>query len=1145
MSTFDSRAAYDWPNAMPVGKLRDESLSMPKDPWSAVFGDPRYPHNASPYDIHNRTTLTLPDAFVGLRQKLSETIEREVFHDGNWHLRTVMPFDEYPDGMVVTWNEIRFNRHLASPTPELGVVRLVESKRIENSASFVRYGIGYYMQHGFMSTREGLMYHMEHLRQMAQAALETAKFDVVFSLKQHANVHKRWEIENGVFQGMKLEAALANRVWMFAAMQKYKRPLNLIDTRVTETMNKYGGKADTWIIPPQIINYLENVPDEYLSYKEAGPRGPDIVFDRTQHFGILNKNQVFVSRTYHTDAITGREDVLSQRSEIGEYYLMEDRHKDDHTGYRSRWRHIQIYDEDSNRWHEVSLQWALDHSMLFNADNSPRYSNESVMYDHRLSGDAGEVDIWRYYQPDGQGGGEYRNARYFGEIPEDYFTVQDKLEWANTAIAWINRNNSDAAGFTAAWNEKLTQLSARDTAGFIEGEDDIGAGYQQLSAEHKATFGKVANAIRQLTYNPSMETDEEMYLEFMLPHRTAVYRKTDEAGDDDSYERFVAAAIDAVHGQAPVDTRDAQSKLGNSELDSYKKMIIAAIGRLGKAEADDTVYEIAQNLSGRSLQAVQKDAAARITDNIGAFSLKSAKDVETNLSRFTDNFKQLWAQYRNNSTGSQGWEKTDMLASPTWMATLANHLENGGSTNYMPADPDRPDLVMSRERLLRDTLHHRERRVTPDQRRRARASIGTVHPSFHVEISSRNHGSESLRSVCEGHAAQLAYQIASQQTQTFGAEHDSLPLVGAERMQAAIAALGDAVHQPISLDADMDIGAILDDTARKGSVTWNTSKAGIEAEAQNDLQKTLALAFDAQQIDKRAYLRCIKNDLVYPLAHIINRPHMAYNMLMAIKCLSGYEMGRTITKPGEFEIQDDAATHAHLGTYIYYSKAVVQRPQHVFVAQEIYSNGYLGGSGVEAIRPEDYKAGGGEYNGQSIICMAVPYNSGIKGIFSCTGSLDLAEYNDYKTAETGQLQYVTAARYNGIYGWNEARLVDDFDKGPYDGVAEVVNNNVVSYQGHTFYWSPNDKSFRVVALGTGHWGPNGRQSNLIFRHIFELQSGAQRPTARHAEPALRDLRSRLTIAIESHNLTEPRRRHNSVVKFVNFTFTPTRQVSPS
>jgi hypothetical protein len=101
--------------------------------------------------------------------------------------------------------------------------------------------------------------------------------------------------------------------------------------------------------------------------------------------------------------------------------------------------------------------------------------------------------------------------------------------------------------------------------------------------------------------------------------------------------------------------------------------------------------------------------------------------------------------------------------------------------------------------------------------------------------------------------------------------------------------------------------------------------------------------------------------------------------------------------------------------------------------------------------------------------MAVPYNSGIKGIFSCTGTLDLAEYSDYKTAETGQLQYVTAARYNGIYGWNEARLVDDFDKGPYDGVAEVVNNNVISYQGHTFYWSPNDKSFRVVSLGTGHW----------------------------------------------------------------------------
>ncbi len=105
-----------------------------------------------------------------------------------------------------------------------------------------------------MNTPTGIQYHIEHLQQMASAALETAKFDVIYTLLQAHDMEKRWEIEHGRFKGRRMDDLLSKDIWMFAALQKYKRPLNQLETYVNETMMKYGGRADSWILPPQVIN---------------------------------------------------------------------------------------------------------------------------------------------------------------------------------------------------------------------------------------------------------------------------------------------------------------------------------------------------------------------------------------------------------------------------------------------------------------------------------------------------------------------------------------------------------------------------------------------------------------------------------------------------------------------------------------------------------------------------------------------------------------------------------------------------------------------------------------------------------------------------------------------------------------------------
>jgi len=345
------------PQSLAIGHLQDgRSRDMiPNQPFSQVFTDTKG-YGEKRFDMGRKTTLTAPDgmpdsAFLG------STIDHMIFTDDNWYVTEIMPWELAPQANEIIWNEIIFDKHLASPTPHLGVVRLVDSQRKQNSASFVRWGIGYAMEHSFLTMEEGIQYHLHHLQQMALASLETAKFDVIYTLMQAHEHEKNIEMERGSLTKGALLDAIQEDVWMFAALQKYKRPINSLEVHINEAMSKYGGRADSWIYPPQAINFLSVVPDEYLSYKEAGPRGPEMVFnpDGPGPFSRIASAKIYIARTYHVDQLAGRNNLLEAEKQVGEYYQMKDFYRDDHRGYTSKCRHIEIYDEDNDCWSEISL----------------------------------------------------------------------------------------------------------------------------------------------------------------------------------------------------------------------------------------------------------------------------------------------------------------------------------------------------------------------------------------------------------------------------------------------------------------------------------------------------------------------------------------------------------------------------------------------------------------------------------------------------------------------------------------------------------------------------------------------------------------------------------------------------------------------
>jgi hypothetical protein len=76
---------------------------------------------------------------------------------------------KYTPQVSVAWDTWTFNEHFTGIVPEMGVSRLVSSKRETHSDSFVRRGLAAIFEHGFMSTPEGRAHYIMTLAQIARA----------------------------------------------------------------------------------------------------------------------------------------------------------------------------------------------------------------------------------------------------------------------------------------------------------------------------------------------------------------------------------------------------------------------------------------------------------------------------------------------------------------------------------------------------------------------------------------------------------------------------------------------------------------------------------------------------------------------------------------------------------------------------------------------------------------------------------------------------------------------------------------------------------------------------------------------------------------------------------------------------------------
>ena len=401
------------------------------NPWKEFFGEPRYPHNTDSYSDKDRATWTLPEAYKGKNLEIANTMDLLAFHEDSWYTQVGLPIRKVENTMEISWSKWEFQPTILNVNPERGVVRLVQSQRKTEKDTFIRRGIGFLLEHGFMNTELGRQHYAMNLQQINKAVTETNNFGVIYAYLSCDDANKEWQDESGYYDGMQAKEILKQNLFFWDIVKQTKNGFVLLDTHVTERMRQYKGKANMWIVPPKILQYVTHVPSNVTDYWLAGPAGPArLAEDSTESFVKFRRSRVYTTRLYDVDQ-KGTVDIMKFPAQIGEMHRAFDRLRGrDYRGYHSGMRDIQVFDEDEDTFSTITLG-----DLLKNANRHHPHTRKLLHinedYVNRFPTDFDKHDVADDFLHHEDSNGNLHVNSYMGQSRFDFSDIMDV---ANTAL---------------------------------------------------------------------------------------------------------------------------------------------------------------------------------------------------------------------------------------------------------------------------------------------------------------------------------------------------------------------------------------------------------------------------------------------------------------------------------------------------------------------------------------------------------------------------------------------------------------------------------------------------------------------------------------------------------------------------------------
>lgn len=447
--TYTQAGALARLNVMPDG-VKLGSLS--KGGFGSIVSNVFHNTTSVPYSSYNKDDAQMTtgaEAYAYRPEVIRDTLLVMTVGQRAWLTQRLSPVQIMPEtAKILTWTTTKFKNSFATQVPNLGIPRLARYEKIKVQAAMKRTGKAYAMEHDFMSMREGLRYHLAQLEQIANAMRDTIYHDILFTVVNAHQWERNYIRQKKIYGDQSAEEYFRDQVWAFAMLQKEKNAFPKMDAQIDERMTWWGGQADTYIIPPQIIRYVNLVPRENNSFMEAGPIGQQRLYDSIRPYATVNTTDVFVARSYLQDEMVGARQLLEDTKEFGEFYRMQAPRYNPDAPYRTSHCNIMIFSFKHDEMREITQEWALDAAGLFRADNDePIYLSDAGPYRLTSNNRSGEeqLDIFNFSYVE-NGVTKYSNARFFGEMEPRYFNLDDKIYMANTVLNTLRQKLGTGCG---------------------------------------------------------------------------------------------------------------------------------------------------------------------------------------------------------------------------------------------------------------------------------------------------------------------------------------------------------------------------------------------------------------------------------------------------------------------------------------------------------------------------------------------------------------------------------------------------------------------------------------------------------------------------------------------------------------------------
>jgi hypothetical protein len=998
------------------------------DAWTPFLGAPVVPYKQKPSKSINK--YNMPDAYIGQNLTLRDTVEDLTFTAyQTWYTERALPAVR-TDQIHLQWERQIANPAFMPLQPHQTAPRVVTSKSKMMTAELFRRGLGAEFELDFVKTPAGRSRFVGRVAQLARAWQETANVQTLYVLLTCDASTQQFARDYGIIKQGQLMDYLKRQANRFMILQKETYGAEILVNQIDTEQRTYGGSSNMIICDRSVVDYLNTQP-ERVEFWTGGQQAVDRLNDRSSLGGVARGGVMEPNNPQLTPVrlFKGKEVYMADSyyvDGIGQLDLL------------SRVVEIGVYNSMIDR--------TVDYSTY-------RTSNRDIIvYDN-------DADNWATIR--------FRDAILYNVLwnDRDGGDVIDPWGGRNRAAAPGGDNNdvrNDWVRYGSGAGEKQdVQLIGDLDAEHLSAVDCIHAA-EAIAARLRVTTDVIGNLVAGL--GGSEGQLERGY-------------QTRQEGEPRRYFPTVSAEPLEVGVGAGLFDRLA-GLLGSDNL------FFGANVRSGASSANDFWRDFAQPSSYRATStagpptSIGASATFNREPQIQRFLIEGvvagfipeeergpALDVARNSSlSITERFsrlKQIFSELTH-----RGVVKVFSAANPEdhISEALDARREELEKALQQAAERDRPQTQEPVDREIRHfkigtPLPTGYRYLNAQEEAKAAGPARGDCPTSLLHFNSLSHlfvGSGMGGS--RGTAGQQSFIGSDSNTRSRGVEGGSDPAAAAQAR------------------------------GRRLSERFNNIDARIRAislTSYDSYLKWLAIMWIGSRFTRDRMVHFCDNDVPVPIDPLLLRPHCAYRTRYLIQMKGGGEAGHFYFGHGDMMVGSETSHKVMLMYYTVYMQGVVENPQNVYVAENVFCHKYLGGMGAEFWESaNDYLKNANDRSAKSIIAWAMPWRTKKpRPVIDARGKF----YTEYRLQLVDQAFHLKwcfpgALRLAALLQWYDPKGKGSRGANR-SAQREQRNMNFICWQGVQMDFSPLTKGLTDVTPEQGNMG------NKVYPGCGEVRNG--------------------------------------------------------